>query len=142
MINRVVLVGRITKDPDLRTSAGGMSISSFTIAIDNRAKAGTEKTTSFINCVAFGATADFMAKYSRKGSLIGVEGRLQQRSYDNKEGRRVSVTDVLCDGVQLLESKSVSEARAEESGYLTQEEKLDDSKNLEGIDTVDDDLPF
>lgn len=141
MINRVVLVGRLTKDPDLRTSTGGTSINSFTVAIDNRAKAGTEKTASFINCVAFGQTAENMAKYTRKGSLLGVEGRLQQRSYDNKEGKKVSVLEVLCDSVQFLDPKGTAEPKAG-TGYTAQEEPISDSKNLEGIDTVDDDLPF
>jgi len=142
MINRVVLVGRLTKDPDLRRTGSGMSVNSFTLAVDNRVKSGSERTASFINCTAFGTTADNMAKYTRKGSLIGLEGRLQQRSYENKEGKKVSVIEVLADSVQFLEPKgsAVNEARPVE-GY-TPDEPTDDSKNLASIDIVDDDLPF
>ncbi len=141
MINRVVLVGRLTKDPDLRRTPSGMTVNSFTIAIDNRVKAGAERSTSFINCTAFGNTADNMAKYTRKGSLLGVEGRLQQRSYENKEGKKVSVIEVLADSVQFLEPKgSANEARTEES--FTPDQPEDDNKNLASIDIVDDDLPF
>jgi len=141
MINRVVLVGRLTKDPDLRRTMSNMSVNSFTVAIDNRVKSGAERTTSFINCTAFGATAENMAKYTRKGSLIGVEGRLQQRSYENKEGRRISVIEVICDSVQFLEPKNSTNENRPEMGY-TPDEPSDDSKNLESIDIVDDDLPF
>ncbi len=141
MINRVVLVGRLTKDPDLRRTATGMSVNSFTVAIDNRVKNGADRSTSFINCTAFGATADNMAKYTRKGSLVGLEGRLQQRSYENKEGRKVNVIEVIADSVQFLEPKgSATEARSEES--FPADEPSDDNKNLESIDIVDDDLPF
>jgi len=140
MINRVVLVGRLTKDPDLRRTPTGMSVNSFTIAVDNRVRAGAERSASFINCSAFGATADNMAKYTRKGSLVGLEGRLQQRSYENKEGRKVNVIEVIADSVQFLEPKGVTESRPDES--FPADEPQDDNKNLASIDIVDDDLPF
>ncbi|HOJ44560.1 MAG TPA: single-stranded DNA-binding protein [Bacilli bacterium] len=140
MINRVVLVGRLTKDPDLRRTPTGMSVNSFTIAVDNRVRAGAERSASFINCSAFGATADNMAKYTRKGSLVGLEGRLQQRTYENKEGRKVNVIEVIADSVQFLEPKGVTESRPDES--FPADEPADDNKNLASIDIVDDDLPF
>jgi single-strand DNA-binding protein len=143
MINRVVLVGRLTKDPELRKSANGSSFNSFTVAIDNYAKQGAEKTTSFINCISFGNTAENMAKYTRKGSLIGLEGRLQQRTYENKEGKKVSTTEVVCDGVQFLEPKGgSSENRPTENAPFTPDAPVDESKNLSSIDIADDDLPF
>jgi len=141
MINRVVLVGRLTKDPDLRRTSSGMSVNSFTVAVDNRVKAGNERTASFINCTAFGATADNMAKYTRKGSLIGLEGRLQQRSYENKEGKKVSVIEVVADSVQFLEPKGSANDTRPDEGF-TPDQPTDDSKNLASIDIVDDDLPF
>ena len=140
MINRVVLVGRLTKDPDLRRTTTGTSVNSFTVAVDNRVKAGGERSASFINCTAFGATAENMAKYTRKGSLLGVEGRLQQRTYENKEGKKISVIEVVADSVQFLEPKNAGENRAMESS--TSDIAPDDNKNLESIDIVDDDLPF
>lgn len=140
MINRVVLVGRLTKDPDLRRTPTGTSVNSFTIAVDNRVRSGAERSASFINCTAFGATADNMAKYTRKGSLVGLEGRLQQRSYDNKEGRKVNVIEVIADTVQFLEPKGVTESRPDDN--FPTDEPQDDNKNLASIDIVDDDLPF
>lgn len=144
MINRVVLVGRLTKDPELRKSATGTSFNSFTVAIDNYVKPGAEKTTSFINCTSFGNTAENMAKYTRKGSLIALEGRLQQRTYENKEGKKVSTTEVLVDNVQFLESKggASSETRQTENAQFKPDAPVDESKNLASIDIADDDLPF
>ena len=142
MINRVVLVGRLTKDPDLRRTANGTSVNSFTVAVDNRVKAGSERSTSFINCTAFGATADNMAKYTRKGSLIGVEGRLQQRSYENKEGKKINVIEVVADSVQFLEPKGTSNDTRSSETFPSDDSPSDDNKNLESIDIVDDDLPF
>lgn len=108
MINRVVLVGRLTRDPELRKTVNGASVATFTIAVDNRTKGPNgEKTTSFIPCTAWNQQAENACKYTHKGSLVGVEGRLNQRSYDAKDGRKVSVVEVICDSVQFLESKIV-----------------------------------
>jgi single-strand DNA-binding protein len=139
MINRAVLVGRLTKNPELRKSASGNSFASFTVAVDNRTKPGEAKTASFINCVAFGNTADNLAKYTRKGSLVGVEGRLQQSNYETKDGRKGSSLDILCDTVQFLETRQ----QATSQDYTpTLEPQTNDNKNLDAIDIVDDDLPF
>jgi single-strand DNA-binding protein len=139
MINRAVLVGRLTKNPELRKSASGNSFASFTVAVDNRTKPGEAKTASFINCVAFGNTADNLAKYTRKGSLVGVEGRLQQSNYETKDGRKGSSLDILCDSVQFLETRQ----QATSQDYTpTLEPQTNDNKNLDAIDIVDDDLPF
>lgn len=140
MINRVVLVGRLTKNPELRKSGAGNSFASFTVAIDNRSRPGEEKSASFINCVAFGNTADNLAKFTRKGSLIGLDGRLQQRNYETKDGRKGSTLDVLCDSIQFLDSKG--SGPQVESSVPAYEPQEDQSKNLDTIDIVDDDLPF
>jgi len=141
MINRVVVVGRLTKNPELRKSASGNSFASFTVAVDNRTKPGEQKTASFLNCVAFGNTADNLAKYTRKGSLIGVEGRLQQRNYETKDGRKGSSLDILTDMIQFLDSKG-SGPGANTDPTPPPEVEKQDNKNLESIDIVDDDLPF
>jgi single-strand DNA-binding protein len=141
MINRVVIVGRLTKDPELRKSTAGNSFASFTVAVDNRSKPGEQKTASFINCVAFGNTADNLAKYTRKGSLIGVEGRLQQRNYETKDGRKGSSLDILCDTVQFLDSRN-SNSNTQHDPTAKLETEKNDNKNLDTIDIVDDDLPF
>jgi single-strand DNA-binding protein len=106
MINRVILVGRLTRDPQTRKTPNGASVTSFTVACDRRGqKVEGQPTADFINCVCWNRTADVVAQYTHKGSLVGVEGRIQTRSYDDQNGRRVFVTEVLADSVQFLEPK-------------------------------------
>ncbi|NMV82390.1 MAG: single-stranded DNA-binding protein [Erysipelotrichia bacterium] len=141
MINRVVLVGRLTRDPELRRTANETAVASFTIAVDNRMKGPDgQKTASFIPCTVWGVSADNTAKYTRKGSLVGVEGRLNQRTYDRRDGTKATILEVICDSVQFLEPKG--ETRSEKAGYAVDEQPADDSKNLDAINIVDDDLPF
>ena len=119
MINRVVLVGRLTKDVEVRKTPSNLSVASFTVACDRRGSRGQDgqQQADFINCVAWRQTADFLGQYARKGALVGVDGRIQTRSYDNRDGQKVYVTEVLADSVQLLESRSQSEARIQSGGY-------------------------
>ncbi|MFA5421394.1 MAG: single-stranded DNA-binding protein [Bacilli bacterium] len=141
MINRVVLVGRLTRDPELRRTANETAVASFTIAVDNRVKGPDgQKTASFIPCTVWGASADNTAKYTRKGSLVGVEGRLNQRTYDRRDGTKATILEVICDSVQFLEPKG--EPRQEEAGFTPDQQPAEDSKNLDAINIVDDDLPF
>ena len=148
MINRVVLVGRLTRDPaELRRSANNVAVTSFTVAVDNRFARGEERSADFIPCVVFNKTAEFVELYCKKGSLVGVEGRIQSRSYDDKDGRRVYVVEVVCDNVQLLESKSASEQRAQQENRTTtytqpRAEQPAQNSPYTGIDIADDDLPF
>lgn len=108
MINRVVLVGRLTRDPELRKTASGASVVSFTVACDRRFKSPGQPDADFISCVAWNKVADLMAQYLHKGSLVGVEGRIQTRNYDDANGKRVYVTEVVAENVQFLEPKSAS----------------------------------
>ena len=109
MINRVVLVGRLTRDPELRKTANGTSVCSYALAVNRSRQAQPgQPDTDFINCVTWNRQAETMAQYLHKGSLIGVEGRIQTRNYDNQQGQRVYVTEVVTDSVQFLESKSAS----------------------------------
>ncbi len=143
MINNVVLVGRLTRDPELKTTNSGTSVCSFTIAVDNRQRnADGTKSASFIPCTAFQQAADNMTKFLKKGSLVGVVGRLNQRSYVNKDNIKLTVIEVLCDSVQFLEPKG--EARQVESndGFVSDVSAQDESKNLDALDLPDDDLPF
>ena len=144
MINRVVLVGRLTRDPELRTTNSGTSVCSFTVAVDNRQKNpdGT-KSASFIPCTAFQQSADNMSKFLKKGSLVGIVGRLNQRSYLNKDNVKVTVIEVLCDSVQFLEPKGEGRQVANDnSGFESDVQNQDESKNLDALDLPDDDLPF
>lgn len=163
MINRVVLVGRLTKEPELITTPSRKCVCSFTIAVNRRTHQEGKPDTDFINCVAWNKTADNMASYLHKGSLIGVEGRIQTRSYDNQQGNKVYVTEVLCDSVAFLEHKRSVEAQeankaSNASGMQNQEYKEPKTKPQEQqiqyavnltaqaeMDTLDispDDLPF
>jgi single-strand DNA-binding protein len=149
MLNRVVLVGRLTRDPEMRKTASGLSVVSFSLASnDGRKNADGTENTLFINCSLFGQRAEAFYKYTRKGSLIDVEGKLQQRKYTNKAGAQVTVTEILVDNFDFLDSKN--SAPAEDVGYNPQPEPVaqpqpqnqPDSGNLDAIDVVDDDLPF
>ena len=145
MINRVVLVGRLTRDPELRRSASGSSIATFTVAIDNIGKdASGNKTTSFIPCVVFNESrADTVSKIARKGLLVGVEGRLNQRSYQKADGSKASVIEVIADSVQFLERREqIPNEEMEIPPFDDVAPSSDDSKNLDSIEITDDDLPF
>ncbi len=118
MINRVVLVGRLTKDVEVRKTQTGLSVASFTVACDRRvskSQDNSQQTADFINCVAWRQSADFLGQYARKGAMVGVDGRLQTRSYDRQDGTKAYVTEVVCDNVNILESKAASAARATQS---------------------------
>lgn len=107
MLNRVVLVGRLTKDPDFRTTQNDVSVATFTLAVNRNFKnKNGEQQADFINVVVFRQQAENVNNYLTKGNLAGVDGRIQSRSYENKEGQRVYVTEVLADSVQFLEPKN------------------------------------
>lgn len=141
MINRVVLVGRLTKDPVLRKTANGASVTSFTLACTRRFKQEGQPDADFINTVAWNKTADIVQQYTHKGSLVGVEGRIQTRSYDDQSGKRVYVTEVVADSVQFLESKSAAASNAivPEVNNQSYQEPYETSSTL---DIASDDLPF
>jgi len=152
-LNRVVLIGRLTKDPELRQVSNGNETVSFTLAVTRQfAPQGAEKQTDFIACVAWGNQAKFLGNYMKKGSLISVEGRIQTRNYE-VEGRVVYVTEVVTDNIQSLEPKQnlenipnqqVSQPRSNPAPqdpfapFDDSDAYYQSSKDL----TVDDDLPF
>ena len=118
LINNVVLVGRLTKDPDLRYTASGTAVATFTLAVNrNFTNQSGNREADFINCVIWRKSAETLANYARKGTLLGVTGRIQTRSYDNQHGLRVYVTEVVADNFQLLESRSASENRQQSGGF-------------------------
>ncbi len=114
-MNRVELVGRLTKDPDMKSTQSGKSVLSFTVAVDRRISKETKEkgaqSADFISCVAWNGSAEFLDKYGRKGDRVSVEGQIQTRSYDGQDGKKVYVTEVLADNVQLLTDRSWSEDR-------------------------------
>ncbi|WP_070373075.1 single-stranded DNA-binding protein [Mammaliicoccus sciuri] len=106
MINKAVLVGRLVRDPEYRTTPSGVQVATFTLAVNRTfTNQQGEREADYINCVVFRKTAENVNQYLSKGKLAGVDGRLQSRSYDNKEGQKVYVTEVVCDNVQFLEPK-------------------------------------
>lgn len=148
MINRVVLVGRITKDPELRKTQSGISTVSFTVACNRRfTSKGQEQQTDFINCVAWKQTADYMANYVKKGALLGVEGRIQTRNYQDRVGRKIYVTEVVCDSVQTLvrateTSSDANYVTQQANTYQIQESEPYDDYGSEELVVSSDDLPF
>lgn len=103
MINRVVLIGRLTRDPELRRTAQGDAVTSFTLAVNRSfTNADGQQQADFINCVVWKKTAENVERYCSKGSLVGVEGRLQSRTYENNQGQTVFVTEVVCNSVQFI----------------------------------------
>jgi single-strand DNA-binding protein len=146
MLNRVILIGRLTKDPELRYTPNGVAVTSFTLAVD-RPFTGQqgEREADFINIVTWRQLAETCANYLRKGKLTAVEGRIQVRNYENNEGRRVYVTEVVADNVRFLESmNSGNKNEGSSSGRNTNETRQDDPFANDGrpIDISDDDLPF
>ncbi|WEV43671.1 single-stranded DNA-binding protein [Lactobacillus sp. ESL0684] len=118
MINRVVLVGRLTRDPELRTTGSGISVATFTLAVDRQfTNAQGERGADFISCVIWRKAAENFCNFTSKGSLVGIDGRIQTRTYDNKDGQRVYVTEVVVDNFSLLESRKDRETRGQNGGY-------------------------
>ncbi|AEW64611.1 single-stranded DNA-binding protein ssb [Staphylococcus aureus] len=156
MLNRVVLVGRLTKDPEYRTTPSGVSVATFTLAVNRTfTNAQGEREADFINCVVFRRQADNVNNYLSKGSLAGVDGRLQSRNYENQEGRRVFVTEVVCDSVQFLEPKNTNDSQQDlyqqqvqqtrgQSQYSNNKPVKDNpfANANDPIEIDDDDLPF
>lgn len=143
-VNHVVLVGRLTRDPELRKTTSDQSVVSFTLAVNGRPGKDGKENTSFIGCQAWSYTADNVAKYTHKGSLVAVDGRLQQRTYMSKDNRKVSVVEVVADTVQFLEPRRQSErgeSAPDEGGDAFSAPNKADAP-IEGIDSSDDDLPF
>lgn len=162
MLNRVILIGRLTKDPELRYTPAGVAVTQFTLAVDRpfTNSQSKEREADFINIVTWRQLAETCANYLRKGRLTAVEGRIQVRNYDNNEGKRVYVTEVIADNVRFLESSN-SGGNREEGGSSNanasygggsgsgnrgggsreqqQDPFIDDGKP---IDISDDDLPF
>lgn len=119
MINRVILVGRLTKDPILRKTQSGTSVVSFTLAVNRRIQ-NQEQTADFINCTAWSKTAELVSQYVFKGSQVAVEGRIQTGSYEGQDGKRVYTTDVVVENVQFLDAKG--SGGNEQRGYEQQQQ--------------------
>ena len=141
MLNNVSLVGRMTRDAELRYTANNQAVATFTLAVNRNFKSQNgEREADFINCVIWRQQADNLANWAKKGALIGITGRIRTRNYENQQGQRVYVTEVVADSFQLLESQK-------ERGNQTQANSQPDFGRNEQIqsnpmDILDSDLPF
>ncbi len=140
MFNLVVLTGRLTADPELKTTANGISVTSFSIAVDRRYRSGEERQTDFINIVAWRSSAEFITKYFKKGSLIGIEGSIQTRRYQDKNGNNRTAFEVVANNVQFVESKR--DGAAAPAGEPASFSNADVNDFADLGDSSDDDLPF
>lgn len=141
-MNKAILVGNLTKDPELRTTPNGVSTTSFTVAVNRRYKSQDgQQQTDFINCVAWRNTAEFIAKYFTKGSKIGIVGTIQTRSYEDQNGVRRYVTEVVVNEAEFVTSKSQGVQKPTEQESKTADElfgeELSDFQPLDGAE-----LPF
>ena len=149
MINNVVLVGRLTKDPDLRYTSSGTAVATFTLAVNrNFTSQSGEREADFINCVIWRKSAENLSNLVHKGSLIGIDGNIQTSRYENKEGHTVYQTQVAVDNFSLLEPKNKSDETSSVKPFTSlpkeDPEHFDDpfANNGEPIDISDDSLPF
>ena len=135
-MNSVALIGRLVKDPEVRyTSGSQMAVATFTVAIDRPVRAGAEKQTDFPWVTVFGKQAENCERFLSKGRLVGVQGRIQTGSYQDRDGKTVYTTDVVADRVEFLEWGEKSQQRGGES--RTEQEKVPD-----GFSAIDEDIPF
>ena len=149
MINSVCLVGRLTRDPELRYTTSNVAVATFSLAVNRIFKdANGERETDFINCVIWRQQAENLANWTKKGALIGITGRIQTRSYENQQGQRVYVTEVVAENFQMLESRAAREGGNANGGYNQQPQQqaqnFGHSNQMQGnpMDISDDDLPF
>jgi single-strand DNA-binding protein len=153
MMNRVVLVGRLTKDPDLKYTANGVAVASFTLAVNRPfTNQQGERETDFINCMVWRKPAENVANFLKKGSLAGVDGRIQTRNYQGQDGKKVYITEVLAESVQFLEPKGEKkdhtkknfDKEAYEKDQQQKKERFgeDPFSGSGQINIQDDDLPF
>ena len=141
MINNTVLVGRLTKTVELRYTPSNVAVATFTLAVNRTFKnENGDREADFINCVMWRQQAENLASWCKKGALIGVTGRIQTRSYDNQQGQRVYVTEVVAEQFQLLESKG--QGNQGQQRPQTQQQAPDFSRQGAPMDISDDMLPF
>ena len=143
MVNRVVLVGRLVKDPELRKTNSDISVATFTIAVDNTIKEqdGT-RGTLFLDCRVYRDQADNMAKFTRKGSKVAVDGSLNQRNFERRDGTKGKSIEIIVDSVTFLDPNPNRENNSVDTPKFDDTPAPINGSNLDSIDLPDDDLPF
>lgn len=147
MIHRVILIGRLTKDSELKYTSSGAAVGSFNLAVNRQfTNANGDREADFINCVIWRKSAENFANFTHKGSLVGIDGRLQTRNYENKQGQRIYVTEVVVDNFSLLEkraSDNSNENQTQAGSNQTQSKPIDPFAGKgQAVDIADDELPF
>ena len=138
MINNVVLVGRLVRDPELRYTPNNQAVATFTLAVNRNFKSQNgEREADFINCVIWRQQAENLANWAKKGALIGITGRIQTRNYENQQGQRVYVTEVIADSFRLLEFN-----KQNDQGHSQGQSQPDFSRRAEPFGIEESDLPF
>lgn len=137
-MNSVQLVGRFTRDPEVRYADGGSTIVKFSLAVDRRYKSENGPTADFPNCVAFGKTAEFIEKYFRKGMRMGCQGRIQTGSYTNNDGQKVYTTDVVVESCEFVEAKASQQSEENNDGFGP----ADENGFMNIPADIDEELPF
>lgn len=156
MLNSVSLTGRLTRDVDLRYTQSGTAVGSFTLAVDRKFKSKNgERETDFVNCQIWRKSAENFANFTHKGALVGIEGHIQTRTYDNAQGQKVFVTEVIVDNFALLKSRQTSQNSPKNASATTTTDASQTTPNAsranttdpfanngKPLDISDDDLPF
>lgn len=141
MINNVTLVGRLTKDVELRYTPSNVAVGTFTLAVNRAFKNDNgEREADFINCVIWRKGAETLANYAKKGSQIGITGRIQTRNYENQQGQRVYVTEVIAENFALLDSRNSNQQQSQQTPNFSRNNETFSNSNPMDID--DSDLPF
>lgn len=158
-INRVVLIGRLTRDPELRKTQSGTSVCSFTLAVNRRQNQDGTQDADFISCVAWNKLADNIQLYQKKGNQLGIEGRINTRSYDNQQGQKVYVTEVIAENVQFLTPRNDltntygaqnyaqnqsygAQTRNRNQSNVQYAQSLTQQAEVDALEIASDDLPF
>ena len=143
MINNVVLVGRLTKDVELRYTPANQAVATFTLAVNRTFKnANGEREADFINVVIWRQAAENLANWAKKGALLGITGRIQTRNYENTQGQRVYVTEVIAENFQMLESRNQQQGQQQAQATQQQAKQPDPFSGGTPMSLNDDDLPF
>lgn len=133
-INIAAVTGRLVRDPEVRQTQGGISVCSFTVAVDRAYKSGEERKADFFDCVAWRHSAEFLEKYFHKGDMIGISGHLQTRSWETDDGQKRKATEIVVDSLSFVESKRKESPAPEKKDF--------DPKDFDPVDVDDGDLPF
>lgn len=145
-MNKVILIGRMTKDPEIRITQSGEHVANFTLAVNRTYESSDGVKADFISCVVWGKRAENTANYCNKGSQVGVSGAIRTRNYDNSNGQKVYVTEVVCDSVEFLDSKKNNNNQVPQDNFYNaqpvEHDPFQNDNSFNSFDIMDDDIQF